>query len=87
LGKPVEEEKRTVTGVEGWLKCGAVVRLEDVALGVKVPVRRWPFAWARCVSAGSNRDKEVGIFEVMHHGGTRRRVKQGEDRQETTYLV
>jgi hypothetical protein len=44
----VEEEKRTVIGVEAWLKCGAVVRVEAVVLGVKVPVRRWPFAWADC---------------------------------------
>jgi hypothetical protein len=28
------------------LKCGAVVSVEAGALGVKVPVRRWPFAWA-----------------------------------------
>lgn len=44
LGKPVEEEKRTVIGVEELLKCGAVVRDGAVALGVKVPVKRCPFA-------------------------------------------
>lgn len=46
VGKPVDEEKRTVTGVEGWLKCGAEVRSEPAGEGVNVPVRRWPFAWA-----------------------------------------
>ena len=46
LGKPVEEEKRTVIGVEELLKCGAVVRDGAVVLGVKVPVKRCPFAWA-----------------------------------------
>lgn len=45
-GRPVEEEKRRVRGVLGWLKCGAVVRVEAVDVGWKVPVRRWPFAWA-----------------------------------------
>jgi len=42
----VEEEKRTVIGVEGALKCGAEDRLEAVDVGEKVPVSRWPFAWA-----------------------------------------
>lgn len=43
-GRPVEEEKRTVMGVEGEVKCGADVRLAAAGVGVKVPVRRWPFA-------------------------------------------
>lgn len=46
LGVPVEEEKRTVMGVEGEVKCGAEEREETVGVGVKVPVKRWPFAWA-----------------------------------------
>lgn len=46
LGKPVEEEKRTVIGVDGALKCGAEVSSEADEVGVKVPVNRWPFAWA-----------------------------------------
>lgn len=46
LGKPVEEEKRTVIGVDGALKCGADVRSEAEEVGVKVPVSRRPFAWA-----------------------------------------
>jgi hypothetical protein len=45
-GRPVEEEKRAVIGVVELLKCGADVRLETSAEGVKVPVRRWPFACA-----------------------------------------
>lgn len=46
-GMPVEEEKRTVMGVEGELKCGAVVMDAAVGVGVKVPLRRWPRAWAK----------------------------------------
>lgn len=47
LGRPVEEEKRRVMGVvEGWVKCGALERVEAVGVGVKTPVRRWPLAWA-----------------------------------------
>tara|TARA_R110002003_G_scaffold196_5_gene15306 strand:+ start:12927 stop:13079 length:153 start_codon:yes stop_codon:yes gene_type:complete len=46
FGMPVDELKRTVTGVDAALKCGADVRLEALVEGVKVPVRRWPFAWA-----------------------------------------
>jgi hypothetical protein len=45
-GRPVDAEKRTVIGVEEVLKCGADVRLAASAEGVKVPVRRWPLAWA-----------------------------------------
>lgn len=70
-GKPVEEEKRTVIGVEGVLKCGAVVRSDTVALGVNVPVRRCPFACAGCMcqlwSAVGESDPE--------------RVKQGEGKE------
>lgn len=46
LGVPVEEEKRTMMGVEGAVKCGAELRSEAAEVGVKVPVRRWPLAWA-----------------------------------------
>lgn len=46
-GMPVEEEKRTVIGVDGEVKWGAVVRVLAVEEGVNVPVRRWPFACAR----------------------------------------
>jgi hypothetical protein len=42
----VDEEKRTVIGVEGALKCGAEVSVEASPEGVKTPVRRWPFACA-----------------------------------------
>jgi hypothetical protein len=45
-GKPVEEEKRMVRGVDGALKWGAEVKEEASGVGTKVPVRRWPFAWA-----------------------------------------
>jgi hypothetical protein len=40
LGRPVEEEKRRVMGVEGAVKCGALERVDAVGVGVKVPVRR-----------------------------------------------
>ena len=40
LGKPVEEENRTVIGVDGALKCGAEVSSEADEVGVKVPVSR-----------------------------------------------
>lgn len=43
-GRPVEEEKRTVMGVEGRLKCGALEREAAWEVGANVPVRRWPFA-------------------------------------------
>lgn len=46
LGKPVEEEKRTVIGVDAALKCGAEVSSAAEVVGLKVPVSRWPFAWA-----------------------------------------
>jgi hypothetical protein len=45
-GIPVEELKRTVTGVEGALKWVALVRADAEEVGVKVPVRRWPRACA-----------------------------------------
>lgn len=45
-GSPVLEEKRTVIGVEGLLKCGALERVDAVLVGVNVPVRSWPLAWA-----------------------------------------
>ena len=45
-GIPVELEKRTVTGVDVRLKCGA--RLSDAAsrVGVNLPVSMMPLAWA-----------------------------------------
>jgi len=46
VGKPVEEEKRRVREVLGEVKCGAVVRVAALGVGIKEPVRRWPFAWA-----------------------------------------
>ena len=45
-GMPVDSEKRTVKGVEGKVKCGAVDKVEASGVGVKVPVRRTPLAWA-----------------------------------------
>jgi hypothetical protein len=45
-GVPVDDEKRTVIGVDDALKCGADVRSVAAAVGVKVPVRRCPFACA-----------------------------------------
>lgn len=45
-GMPVEEEKRAVMGVEVALKWWAFVRVDALEVGVKVPVRRWPRAWA-----------------------------------------
>lgn len=46
LGIPVLFEKRTQTGVEGWLKCGAVESLAASGVGVKTPLRISPLAWA-----------------------------------------
>lgn len=45
-GRPVELEKRMVKGVKWVWKCGAVVKVEAAGVGVKVPVRRRPRAWA-----------------------------------------
>lgn len=45
-GIPVEEEKRAVKGVEEALKWGAEERVEARGVGVNVPFRRRPFAWA-----------------------------------------
>jgi hypothetical protein len=44
FGMPVLEDRRTRMGVEGWLKCGAVVRVAASAVGVKVPLVRRPLA-------------------------------------------
>jgi hypothetical protein len=46
LGIPVELEKRTVIGVEEAVKWGALESSPAFGLGVKVPLRRMPFAWA-----------------------------------------
>lgn len=45
VGRPVEEEKRIVRGVEGRVKWGAFEREGARGEGWKVPVRRMPFAW------------------------------------------
>jgi hypothetical protein len=42
----VEFEKRTVTGVESRVMCGARVREAASGEGVKVPVSMMPFACA-----------------------------------------
>lgn len=52
LGRPVEEEKRASTGVEGRVKCGALERVEAWGVGVKVPRRRRPLAWAEVRRVG-----------------------------------
>jgi hypothetical protein len=49
-GRPVEEEKRTVMGVEEMLRCGALERVAALSVGVKMPLRRWPLACAGAVS-------------------------------------
>jgi hypothetical protein len=41
---PVEFEKRTMTGVEELLKCGALESEAASAVGVNVPLVRWPRA-------------------------------------------
>lgn len=46
LGMPVELEKRTMRGVEGLLKWGAVENDAASGVGVKVPVTSRPFACA-----------------------------------------
>lgn len=43
-GMPVEFEKRTMTGVEELLKCGALESEAASAVGVNVPLVRWPRA-------------------------------------------
>lgn len=53
----MEDEKRTVIGVEEEVKCGAEVRSDAAAVGVKVPVRRCPFACAVVVVLAS----ELGL--------------------------
>jgi hypothetical protein len=45
-GRPVEEEKRARRGVEGREKCGALERVDAWGVGVKLPLRRRPLAWA-----------------------------------------
>jgi hypothetical protein len=45
-GSPVEVLKRARRGTEGRVKWGAVERVEARGVGVKVPVRRVPLAWA-----------------------------------------
>jgi hypothetical protein len=47
VGKPVELEKRVVTGVLGAAKCGADESLLASVDGVKIPVSSRPFACAR----------------------------------------
>ena len=45
-GIPVLLLKRTETGVDGAWKCGALESVAASVVGVKVPVRRTPFACA-----------------------------------------
>ena len=40
----MDDENRTVTGVDELLKCGAVEREAAPSVGVKVPLSRIPFA-------------------------------------------
>ena len=42
----MEFEKRTVIGVEGWLKCGAFEMVAAVGVGVNVPEKSMPRACA-----------------------------------------
>jgi hypothetical protein len=44
FGKPVELEKRTVTGVDAILACGARVNFTASADGVNVPEHMSPLA-------------------------------------------
>ena len=45
-GRPVDEEKRASRRVEERVKCGALERVEARGVGVNVPLRRRPLAWA-----------------------------------------
>lgn len=45
-GIPVELEKRTITGVDGRVMCGALLRDSASGSGVKVPVSKTPRACA-----------------------------------------
>lgn len=46
VGIPVESEKRPMTGVDGAFKCGAEDRAAASGVGLNVPLRRMPRAWA-----------------------------------------
>jgi hypothetical protein len=46
IGIPVELENRAVTGVEGRVMCGALVKAAAPGAGVNVPVSMEPFACA-----------------------------------------
>jgi len=45
-GMPVLFEKRTTIGVEGAVKWCAIERVAASGVGVKVPLRTKPLAWA-----------------------------------------
>ena len=46
VGRPVESENRTVTGVDGRFACGARVSFAASGDGVNVPEHISPLAWA-----------------------------------------
>lgn len=54
-GIPVELEKRTITGVDELLKCGAFDSEAASAVGVKVPLVKWPLACASKLSGVRSR--------------------------------
>jgi hypothetical protein len=72
-GRPVEVEKRARRGVVGSVKCGALLRRPADGVGVKVPVRRWPFAWA-----GGVRWYGGGTMERLAYRGGNRGVSRRE---------
>ncbi|KUI53658.1 hypothetical protein VP1G_10581 [Cytospora mali] len=45
-GSPAASEKRAMMGVWGLVRWGAIERERASSVGVKVPFRRMPFAWA-----------------------------------------
>jgi len=58
-GRPVEDEKRARMDVEGKVKCGTQERVEASVVGVKVPLRRRPLAWAEGGRSSVGIKKEV----------------------------
>ena len=60
LGMPVELEKRTMRGVEGLWKWGAVESEAASAVGVKVPVTSCPFACATDGLGGCSMEFYIG---------------------------
>jgi len=79
-GMPVEEEKRARRGTEGRVKCGAREREEAVGLGMKVPVRRMPFAWTgggKVRTGRWERGGRMGEFTWTDTGGWVEDVLEG----------